>query len=89
METFRYDNKIVKYFIYATMFWGVLAFILGLTVATLLFFPQLPEFLFGTDDGSVSSVGGSIQGLINSQGTLGFGRLRHAAHFCRNICFCG
>lgn len=76
METFRYDNKIVKYFIYATMFWGVLAFILGLTVATLLFFPQLPEFLFGTDDGSVSSVGGSIQGLINSQGTLGFGRLR-------------
>ena len=76
METFQYDNKIVKYFIYATIFWGVTAFTLGLTVATMLFYPQLPEFLFGTDDGSVGSIGGSIQGLINSQGAMGFGRLR-------------
>lgn len=76
METFRYDNKIVKYFIYATMFWGVTGFLLGLTAATMLFYPQLPEFLFGTDDGSVTSMGGSIQGLVNSQGTLGFGRIR-------------
>ena len=37
METFRYDNKIVKYFIYATMFWGVTGFLLGLTAATMLF----------------------------------------------------
>lgn len=76
METYQYDNKIVKYFVYATIFWGVTAFTLGLTVATMLFYPQLPEFLFGTDDGSVSSLGGTINGLINSQGALGFGRLR-------------
>lgn len=76
METYHYDNKIVKYFIYATIFWGVTAFFLGLTIATLLFYPQLPEFLFGTDDGSVTSLGGSVDGLVNSQGALGFGRLR-------------
>ena len=77
METFHYDNKIVKYFIYATIFWGITAFTLGLTVATLLFFPQLPEFLFGTDDGSISSLfGGSIDGLASTQGAMGFGRLR-------------
>lgn len=77
METFRYDNKIVKYFIYATIFWGVLAFILGLTVATLLFYPQLPEAIFGTDDGSILNFfGGSIDGLASTQGAAGFGRLR-------------
>lgn len=76
MQTFSYDNKIVKYFVYATLFWAVMAFFFGVLVATLLFFPTLPEVIFGTDDGSVKGFGGTIQGLINSQGTLGFGRLR-------------
>lgn len=76
MQTFSYDNKIVKYFIYATLFWSVLAFFFGVLVATLLFFPTLPEVIFGTDDGSVKGFGGTIQGLVNSQGTLGYGRLR-------------
>ncbi|MGV0845533.1 cytochrome-c oxidase, cbb3-type subunit II [Empedobacter falsenii] len=73
MQTFSYDNKIVKYFLYATLFWAVMAFFFGVLVATLLFFPTLPEYIFGSDDGTI---GGNIQGLINSQGTLGFGRLR-------------
>lgn len=76
MQTFSYDNKIVKYFVYATLFWAVMAFFFGVLVATLLFFPTLPEVIFGSDDGSVKGFGGTIQGLINSQGTLGFGRLR-------------
>lgn len=78
MQTFYYDNKVVKYFLYATIFWGVLAFLLGLTVAVLLFFPTLPEYLFGTDDGGVgfSIFGTTIQDLANTQGALGFGRLR-------------
>ncbi len=78
MQTFYYDNKVVKYFIYATIFWGVLAFILGLTVATLLFFPTLPEYLFGSDDGTVSFhlFGKSIEDLAATQGAAGFGRLR-------------
>ncbi|HCC92835.1 MAG TPA: cytochrome C oxidase Cbb3, partial [Flavobacteriaceae bacterium] len=73
MQTFSYDNKIVKYFLYATLFWAVMAFFFGVLVATLLFFPTLPEYIFGSDDGTI---GGNIQGLINSQGKLGFGRLR-------------
>ena len=73
MQTFSYDNKIVKYFLYATLFWAVMAFFFGVLVATLLFFPTLPEYIFGSDDGTI---GGNIQGLVNSQGKLGFGRLR-------------
>lgn len=78
LQTFYYDNKVVKYFLYATIFWGITAFLLGVTVATLLFFPSLPEYLFGTDDGEVafSLFGSSIDGLINSQGGMGYGRWR-------------
>ena len=76
MQTFSYDNKIVKYFVYATLFWAVMAFFFGVLVATLLFFPTLPEMIFGTDDGTVGGLGGGIQGLVNSQGVLGYGRLR-------------
>ena len=76
MQTFSYDNKIVKYFVYATLFWAVMAFFFGVLVATLLFFPTLPEIIFGTDDGTVTGSGAGIQGLVNSQGVLGYGRLR-------------
>lgn len=95
MQTFSYDNKIVKYFVYATLFWAVMAFFFGVLVATLLFFPTLPEWIFGTDDGSVGGIGGSIQGLVNSQGKLGYGRLRmiHTTFavfaFVGNIFFAG
>lgn len=78
MQTFYYDNKVVKYFLYATILWGIVAFLVGLTVATMLFFPTLPEYLLGTDDGGVGFTifGTDISDLSASQGALGFGRLR-------------
>lgn len=77
MQTFKYDNKIVKYFLYATIFWAVLAFLFGVIVATLKFFPELPDYIFGSDDGSISSLfGGGIEGLAATNGMAGFGRLR-------------
>ncbi|MFL9835212.1 cytochrome-c oxidase, cbb3-type subunit I [Chryseobacterium terrae] len=80
METqkFSYDNSIVRAFLYATIVFGIIGFVFGLTAALLLFYPELPEFLFGTDDpGTVSLHGAkSLQGLINTQGAFGFGRIR-------------
>ena len=79
METqkFSYDNNIVRAFLYATIIFGIAGFVLGLTAALMLFYPELPEFLFGTDDTTIQSLkSGNIQGLINSQGALGFGRIR-------------
>ena len=79
METqkFSYDNSIVRAFLYATVVFGVVGFLLGLIVALMLFYPELPEFLFGTDDSTIQTLrSGGIQGLINSQGAFGYGRLR-------------
>ena len=56
-EKIEYDNSIVRSFLFATIFWGVLAFVFGLMVAVLLFWPELPEVLFGTDDFGVQSLG--------------------------------
>src|SRR5690554_1571950 len=36
----RYDNKIVKYFAYATIFWGVIGMLVGLIAALQLAFPN-------------------------------------------------
>lgn len=41
IESFKYDNKIVKYFFYATIVWGITAFTVGLTVAIQLYWPAL------------------------------------------------
>ncbi len=41
LEKFSYDNKIVKYFAIATVFWGVVGMTVGLTVALQLVFPAL------------------------------------------------
>ena len=40
-EIFYYDNKIVKKFLYATIFWGVVGMLVGLIVALLLLFPNM------------------------------------------------
>lgn len=40
VEKFNYDNKIVKYFAYATIVWGIIGMIVGLLVALQLAFPQ-------------------------------------------------
>lgn len=41
VETFRYDNKIVKYFGVATIVWGIVAFLVGVTIAFQIFNPGL------------------------------------------------
>jgi len=79
METqkFSYDNSIVRAFLIATVVFGIVGFLLGLTAALMLFYPELPEFLFGTDDTTIKSLAsGNMEGLINTQGAFGFGRIR-------------
>lgn len=79
METqkFSYDNSIVRAFLYATVVFGLIGFLLGLTAAWMLFYPELPEYFLGTDDPTIVSLqSGNLQGLINSQGAFGFGRIR-------------
>ncbi|MGD8427092.1 MAG: cytochrome-c oxidase, cbb3-type subunit I [Balneolaceae bacterium] len=50
-ETFYYDNKIVRKFGIATVFWGIVGFLVGLTVALKLLFPSflgfIPELSYG------------------------------------------
>jgi cytochrome c oxidase cbb3-type subunit I/II len=78
METqkFSYDNSIVRAFLYATVAFGIVGFLFGLTAALMLFYPELPEFIFGTDDTTIKSLGGGIDGLIKTHGAFGFGRIR-------------
>lgn len=45
MDKFFYDNKIVKWFAYATIFWGIVGMLAGLLAAFQLVYPQLN---FGT-----------------------------------------
>ena len=40
IEQFSYDNKIVKNFAYATMFWGVVGMLVGVTIAFQIFLPK-------------------------------------------------
>ena len=51
LDKFYYDNKIVKWFAYATMFWGIVGMLAGLLAAFQLVFPWLnfsqPETSFG------------------------------------------
>ena len=78
METqkFSYDNGIVRAFLIATVVFGIVGFLLGLTAALLLFYPELPEFFLGTDDPTIKTLqSDGMQGLINSQGAFGFGRI--------------
>lgn len=41
IERFHYDNKIVKFFAYATTFWGMIGMSVGLLVALQMVFPAL------------------------------------------------
>ncbi|MGK7394125.1 MAG: cytochrome-c oxidase, cbb3-type subunit I [Candidatus Cyclobacteriaceae bacterium M3_2C_046] len=51
VEKFSYDNKIVKYFTIATVAWGLVGMLVGLTIAIQLFYPafnfDLPYTTFG------------------------------------------
>ncbi|AWU44928.1 cytochrome-c oxidase, cbb3-type subunit I [Blattabacterium punctulatus] len=82
IETYYYNNRIVKAFLYATIFWAIIGFFAGLIISLLLFYPELPDFLLGSK-------------LKNSQGIFGFGRWRmlHTSTvvfaFVGNIIFTG
>jgi cytochrome c oxidase cbb3-type subunit I/II len=41
LEKFTYDNKLTKMFLYATVVWGVVAMLVGLTAAFELIFPNM------------------------------------------------
>ncbi|PKV48299.1 cytochrome c oxidase cbb3-type subunit I/II [Aquimarina sp. MAR_2010_214] len=43
MEQFYYDNKIVKKFLYATIFWGIVGMSVGLLLAFMFLFPNLTD----------------------------------------------
>lgn len=43
IQQFYYDNKIVKKFVYATLFWGVIGMVVGLLLAFLFLFPNLTD----------------------------------------------
>ena len=53
VEKFKYDNKIVKLFAYATVFWGVIGMLVGLLVAFQFIFPSLSFNLEYTTFGRV------------------------------------
>ena len=39
VQKFYYDNKIVKYFAYATILWGIVGMLVGLLIAIQMAFP--------------------------------------------------
>ena len=41
IEKFSYDNKVVKWFAYATMIWGIVGFLAGLWIAISMWFPAI------------------------------------------------
>ncbi|HEY0612271.1 MAG TPA: cbb3-type cytochrome c oxidase subunit I, partial [Chitinophaga sp.] len=41
LEKFSYDNRTVKWFAYATMFWGLIGMLAGLWIALSLAIPQM------------------------------------------------
>ncbi|MEP5935303.1 MAG: cbb3-type cytochrome c oxidase subunit I, partial [Winogradskyella arenosi] len=43
VQQFYYDNKIVKNFLYATIFWGVVGMAVGLLLAFMFVFPNLTD----------------------------------------------
>lgn len=43
VQQFHYDNKIVKNFLYATIFWGIIGMTVGLLLAFMFIFPQLTD----------------------------------------------
>ena len=51
VDRFAYDNAIVRKFVVATAVWGVVAFLVGLTVALKLVFPEflggIPQLSYG------------------------------------------
>jgi len=48
-QNFLYDNRIVKYFAIATIFWGIIGILVGLLLALQFFWPALSfDFAYTT-----------------------------------------
>jgi cytochrome c oxidase cbb3-type subunit I/II len=43
VQQFYYDNKIVKKFLYATLFWGIIGMLVGLLLALMFLFPNITD----------------------------------------------
>ncbi len=43
VQQFYYDNKIVKKFLYATLFWGIIGMLVGLLLAFMFLFPNITD----------------------------------------------
>jgi len=43
IQKYKYDNRIVQKFLYATLFWGVVGMLVGLLLAFLFLFPKLTD----------------------------------------------
>jgi len=56
LQKFNYDNKIVKWFAYATMLWGIVGMVVGLLAALQLFLPSLNMNLPYTTFGRVRPI---------------------------------
>ena len=56
LQKFNYDNKIVKWFAYATMLWGIVGMLAGLLAALQLFLPSLNMNLPYTTFGRVRPI---------------------------------
>ena len=48
MQTIKYDDKIVRYFLLATTLWGVVGMLVGLLIATQLAFCLHCDFFIST-----------------------------------------
>jgi cytochrome c oxidase cbb3-type subunit I/II len=48
LEKFRYDNRVVRNFAYASFLWGVVGMLVGVIIALQLIFPQLNFIEFAT-----------------------------------------
>ncbi len=66
METFRYDDQIVRMFLIMTLIWGFVGMLVGLIVALQLALPYLPEMGNGTKP----------LAFLYETSWLNFGRLR-------------
>jgi cytochrome c oxidase cbb3-type subunit I/II len=55
-QTFYYDNRIVKYFAFATLIWGVVGMLVGLLVALQMVFPALNFDLAYTTFGRIRPI---------------------------------
>ncbi|GJM18162.1 MAG: bifunctional cbb3-type cytochrome C oxidase subunit I/II [Phycisphaeraceae bacterium] len=70
LESFSYDDQIVRMFTLATLAWGIVAFLAGVLIATLMAYPSL------VPDLQAISVGGFEPFAWLPGGPLSFGRLR-------------